>query len=238
MQTESELIPQTNTLSYGKIYRLTNKINGKMYHGQTTEEDINIRWNKYKKLYCKNQLKLYNALKKYGPENFLFEVIDTSSQNQLQLDDLEIKYINIYDTMNNGYNCMPGGKSSKLSEETKRKISNTLKGYKLSEETKKKISKALSGKIRGPSILKGTHRSEETKKKISQSKNGLLFSDIHKVNLSNAHRGKILSDKTKAKLSEIRKGKKKSIEHKKKISDSLKLRALNKLMNAHLKKIG
>ena len=68
MQIESELISQANILPYGKIYRLTNKINGKMYHGQTIEEDINDRWKHYKRLQCKRQPKLYAALKHMAPK--------------------------------------------------------------------------------------------------------------------------------------------------------------------------
>ena len=67
-------------------------------------------------------------------------------------------------------------KGKKLSEETKNKISETLKGQpawnkgkKLSEEHKKKLSEARKGK---PSNMKGKHLSEEAKNKISESKKG------------------------------------------------------------------
>lgn len=48
------------------------------------------------------------------------------------------------------------------SDETKRKISETLKGHKLSEETKLKIS----------DTIKGTKLSEETKQKLSKASKG------------------------------------------------------------------
>lgn len=194
--------------SYGKIYRLTNKLNGKMYHGQTTEEDINDRWKYYKRLYCKKQIKLYNALKKHGPENFLFEIIDTSSQNQTQLDDLEIDYIARFDSMNNGYNIMPGGAHGKHSEETKRKISKAHIGIKYSEESKNKMSKAQKGRTFSLEARKrmsisgsgernvnfGKPRLEETKRKISE-----------------AHMGKIVSEETKRRMSEAAKKRKKKL---------------------------
>lgn len=53
-----------------------------------------------------------------------------------------------------------------MSDETKRKISEALKGRTLSEETKRKISEARKGK---KNHLYGKHRSEETRRKISES---------------------------------------------------------------------
>lgn len=166
---------------YGQIYRLTNKINGKMYHGQTVEENINNRWSKYRKLKCKDQPKLYNALKAYGPENFLFEVIDTTPQNQSQLDELEIFYIAKFDSMNNGYNCDPGGKGGHRSNETKQKISKAFRGRTLSEEHKRKIGQSRIGN-KNPMFGRqppntGKHHSEEIREKISNSCKGRIISE-------------------------------------------------------------
>jgi hypothetical protein len=128
----------------------------------------------------------------------------------------------------------------KLSEETKRKISEIKKGkngFKLSEETKRKISEANKGKTR-----KGVKRgpmSEEQKKKISDKlKNnekvkfitGKTYEEIYGVekanelreNLSLFNLGKKLSEETKKKLSEVNKGKVKSEDVKRKISEKSK----------------
>jgi len=218
MQTESELIIQANTLPYGRIYRLTNKIDGKMYHGQTTEKYINKRWNVYKRLQCKRQPKLYNALKKYGWDNFLAEVIDTTPQDQLQLDELEIYYIAKFDSMNNGYNGTEGGHGGgKLSKEAKKKISESKMGEKnpnfgkpLSEEHKRKISESNSGnknvmfgKCGKLSPIFGFRHSDESKMKMSKSKKGT----------KNPNFGKALSKEMKQKLSEVNKGNKYSLGH-------------------------
>lgn len=53
-----------------------------------------------------------------------------------KLDELEKYYIKKYDTFNNGYNSTEGGFSGKLSDETKQKISESLKGRPMSELTK------------------------------------------------------------------------------------------------------
>lgn len=176
--------------SYGRIYKLTNKINSKPYIGQTTEKYINKRWYRYRTLRCKRQPKIYNALKKYGPENFLFEVIDTSPQNQDQLDNLEIMYTEKYDSIKNGYNCMPGGKGGKHSEESKKKMSDNKKNHNVwvgrihSEETKRRMSEVKQGNKNSSfgvcgdkAAMWGKHHSEEAKKKMSDKLKGRIISE-------------------------------------------------------------
>lgn len=181
--------------SYGRIYRLTDKTNNKMYHGQTAEKDINVRWNTYRNIKCKKQPKLYRALKAHGPENFLFEIIDTSPQDQSQLDNLEIYYIAKFDSMNNGYNCDPGGRGT---------------GHR-SEETKRKISESMSGKN---NPMFGKYHSIESKAKmilLNSGNNNPMFGKTH-------------SEETKSKLSQLHKGKPKSEESKTKMKEAWKYR--------------
>jgi len=193
---------------YGRIYRLTNKINGKMYHGQTID-DINIRWDKYKRLDCKRQPKLYPALKKYGPENFLFEVVDESPQDQIQLDNKEILYIAKFNSFHKGYNCNEGGNArGVITEETRTKISKATKGKKRSEETRKRISEAKQGMV-GTFI--GKHHSEESKQKMSIGRTGnknhqfgVKWSDERKQKLSKLKQGVPRSEETKRKISETK----------------------------------
>lgn len=207
--------------SYGRIYRLTNKVNGKMYHGQTTIENINDRWTKYKNLNCKGQPKIYRALKKYGWDNFIAEVIDTTPQNQPQLDELEIFYIAKFDSMNNGYNCDPGGRGGKKSEETKNRLSKNLSGQgnpmfgrKQSDETKRKIALTKIGKksseetkLKMSEAHMGKKLSDETKRKISESKSGSKHHNFNKhisneirQKMSTSHTGKIMSEETRNKM--------------------------------------
>lgn len=190
--------------SYGQIYRLTNKINGKMYHGQTTDK-IKTRWTKYRNLNCKDQPKIYNALKKYGPENFLFEVIDVTPQNQQQLNYLETFYIRKFDSFHNGYNCNEGGDAQHIiSDETRRKISESKKGSK------------------NPNY--GIHHTKEYKENMSNILTGRIFSDEHRMNLSKARIGKKFSDEHKKNLSKAKKGHKFSIETRMKLSAAQKRR--------------
>ena len=106
----------------------------------------------------------------------------------------------------------------RLSDETKKKISNALTGRIEPDETRKK--KSLS-KLGNKNSFYGRKHTEETKDKISESKKGaeswnkgIPMSDDAKRKLSESKKGKRASDETKKKLSEMRKGKPKSEEHK------------------------
>jgi group I intron endonuclease len=69
------------------IYKITNKINGKIYIGRTTQ-GIDRRWKAHKTSihHAKSKhLRLYKSMAKYGIENFQIEVLDTASDfNELK----------------------------------------------------------------------------------------------------------------------------------------------------------
>ena len=117
------------------------------------------------------------------------------------------------------------------SSETRRKISESLKGMTrspLSEEHKKKLSESHKGK---PTWNKGKKLSEEHKRKISEGNKGKRrspLSEEHKRRISEANKGKKLSEETKRKMSEANKGKKLSEEHRKKMSEAQKGKKLSK----------
>lgn len=109
----------------------------------------------------------------------------------------------------------------KHSEETRQKISNSLKGRKASEETKRKMSEAKKGNR----YSKGKHRSEESKQKMSEAHKGKTLSEETKRKMSEARKGKKLgthSDEWKRKISVSMKGHKVSEETKRKISEANK----------------
>jgi group I intron endonuclease len=92
------------------IYKFTHVATGKSYIGQTIQDPLHRKSEHIS--HAKHSSKEYhfhNALRKYGVENFTFEVIDTAtSLDELNL--LEIKYVELYDSINNGYNIRaPGG---------------------------------------------------------------------------------------------------------------------------------
>lgn len=64
------------------IYKFTNLVNGKIYIGQSV--DIERRLNEHKR---RNEQRIDKAIKKYGFENFNFEIIELCSPDKL--DELE-----------------------------------------------------------------------------------------------------------------------------------------------------
>jgi len=120
--------------------------------------------------------------------------------------------------LHNRTNGGDGSSGAIRSEETRIKMSETLKGNTRwlgkihSEETKRKISEATKGKI----------LSEETKIKISEAQKGRIHSEEHTKKTSEANTGQTRSEETKRKISEARKGKTHSEETKRKISETLK----------------
>lgn len=145
----------------GYIYKFTNKVNGKVYIGQTY--NLQIRLNSHKSKASKVKNKFYNAIRKYGWSNFEFSVLSTINANTKEelsalLDKLEIEYINQYNSYKLGYNSTLGGHSKrgyKLSKEfsekcknrvysidTRNKMSTSAKNRVVSEETKAKLRKS------------------------------------------------------------------------------------------------
>jgi group I intron endonuclease len=172
------------------IYKITSP-SGKIYIGQSI--NIKDRWKKYQKYLesIKNQTKLYNSLKKYGPENHIFEIIEEC--NESQLFERETYWKIFYKVLEiPSLCCRIDGKGGKNSKETNLKISQIHKGKKYSNESKEKISKAKKGII----------FTEEHKRKISEAKKGKTFlSDETKDKISKANQNKIHSFTTKEKIS-------------------------------------
>ena len=92
----------------GFIYKITNKVNGKSYIGQT-RYTVEFRWRQHQ--HKKDNVHFHNAIKKYGINNFTVEVLE-----ECDFDDLnsrEIFYIAKYDTFNRGYNSTIGGNGNR-----------------------------------------------------------------------------------------------------------------------------
>lgn len=97
----------------GFIYKITNKINGKMYIGKTLFNNPVDRWKEHLQDYkrIKNEKRpLYSAMKKYGPENFDFEVLE-ETDNTEERERFYIEHYHTYvgDSECNGYNATLGG---------------------------------------------------------------------------------------------------------------------------------
>lgn len=139
----------------GIIYKITNKVNGKSYIGQT-RYTIEFRWKQHQ--HKNDNTYFHNAIHKYGIENFSIEILEKC--NIEDLNSREIFYIAKYDTFKNGYNLTIGGDGNRklllddsyseikelyLSGFSSNKIA-TL--YKVDKASIVKILKSLDVKIR------------------------------------------------------------------------------------------
>lgn len=93
------------------IYKITNKINGKIYIGQSVH--IERRFSEHKVSSHNPKSLIHKALNEYGIENFDFSIIDECEENQL--DEKEIFYIKYYNSLApNGYNVQFGGSDTHI----------------------------------------------------------------------------------------------------------------------------
>ena len=177
------------------VYIHINKINGKMYVGQTIYGDNpNRRWENGEKY--KGSPSFYSAIQKYGWDNFDHEII-ASKLTKIEADNFEKTLIKELKTQSKkyGYNICDGGNTN-----------NSMNGRRLSEEIKQKIRETKIGEnnpMYGISLcsekngMYGKHHSKETREKLRQ-----IFSGE-----GNPNYGKQMSEKQKQKISESRKGK-------------------------------
>lgn len=200
------------------IYKIKNKINGKIYIGQTMyslERRIVTHLNA--------NFHIGKALRKYGLQSFITSIIDEAHIREV-LNEKEKYWIGFYDCkVPRGYNFTDGGDG--------------IDGYNHTEETKKKIGlgnkdkpswRKGTGKIKSnpqsclcgcgditkagnkyitghntrgiPPSNKGKHHSEETKQKIGQANAGRHHSEEARQKIGDGNRGKILSMKIKEKM--------------------------------------
>lgn len=189
------------------IYKITSP-SGKIYIGKTM--DMNKRWNLYKHLHCKSQIRLYNSFLKHGVENHTFEIICECTEGNLN--ELECYYINFFDTFDtdHGLNLCSGGQGGRMSKESIEKVRKSNTGKKHTEETKQRLREIKTGSV----------MSEETKEKLSKTMTGKKFSDETKQRMSESA-GKHL------------KGNKQSPEH----IEKLRQARIGKKMPEHVKEI-
>lgn len=86
------------------VYKITNLINNKVYVGRSV--DIKMRWLSHKRNYNSRNTMLYKDMRKYGFEQFKFEILEKCNEDQL--DKKEKQWIKKLDSYKNGYNMTMG----------------------------------------------------------------------------------------------------------------------------------
>lgn len=138
------------------IYKITNLINQKVYIGQSV--DIEKRWKTHKThsldYYGEDfNCVFYKAIRKYGLENFSFEVIEECSKEEL--DEKEKYWIKFYNSFLgfencNGYNMTLGGNNSSskvLTYSQAKEIQNLLLNTRISQEEIGKLFNIHQGTV-------------------------------------------------------------------------------------------
>lgn len=154
--------------SFGRIYSITNKVNGKRYIGQTKYNDIvNGRYGGNIYTHTQNN-RLKNDIEFYGIDCFKIDILCLCDSKK-DMCDKERLYISMYDSCNDkyGYNVSPGG--GKQDDETQNRIANKCKKFWENNIEKKEYMSRLNGGKNNPMHIKGGH-TKESKKKMSNTK--------------------------------------------------------------------
>jgi len=130
------------------IYMATNKRNGKIYIGQTTQL-LRYRIQRHEATSKKiGSRKFSNAIRKYTISGFDWEILAETTDKYANY--YEIKYIAMYDSFKTGYNSTPGGNARgfKHTDTAKRKMSLARRNKKITQKHKDAI--LLTIRLRGP----------------------------------------------------------------------------------------
>ena len=149
------------------IYMITNTANGKHYVGQSVRIEGRVSGHLRGKGHCPY---LANAIKKYGRENFSWEILKRCSP--WNLTKWEQYYMN---RISPEYNLTPAAGSVlgiKWSDQSRQKLSKSLKGRKVDPEVVARMRETQKTSMLGNSNSKGTVPSAETREKISKAKMG------------------------------------------------------------------
>jgi len=153
---------------FGIIYKATNKINGKSYIGQTLYPlNIRISQHKHEAIRKADNNYFHKAIRKYGVENFEWETLGEYPVKELN--NIEIKTIEKYNTCGEGYNLTTGGDGVKGVCGEKHR----LYGKRRSDKVKDKIKKTFeeNGTVKGKNNpMYGRKHSEKAKERMINAK--------------------------------------------------------------------
>lgn len=128
------------------IYKIVNKINGKIYIGQTTR-NVELRWLEHIKSSKTPSSPIHHAINKYGADNFEIILLKSNIQTIEELNKIEEEQITLHKAVELGYNCQAGGHNHALDEGTKAKISKSIKANPTKYWKGKRIPKSIKVKI-------------------------------------------------------------------------------------------
>lgn len=176
------------------IYRARNLVNDKVYIGFTANWPQRINGHNYDRRYGNADNKaFYNAIKKYGWDNFVWEAIYQSHNEEHTLSIMEPYFINEQRSWVgfkdcNGYNVTKGGEGTSGYKRTPAVIEShrqKMKGRKFTPEHIANRIASFKRTMNGQGTMTGKNHSEESKEKMRQAQLGKPKSEEHKKNMRN-----------------------------------------------------
>jgi group I intron endonuclease len=193
---------QDNRIHY--LYRIINKINGKIYIGQTVEPDK--RWYQHRRDAANPTMVIHHAINKYGADNFEFEVI-AGCKTWDDANDTETLLVSQYNSLvsEQGYNVSLGGYNAPKSEEWKQAMRDWHAS--LSPEERQEISKKQSEATINQIATQGhpaqgrivTEEERELYRKIRLD-NPIEYTEEIRKNMSESHIGKVIPEEQRKKM--------------------------------------
>lgn len=197
------------------IYKITNTINGKIYIGKSTT-NVDTRWELHLKhaFVERRRTRFCNALRKYGSNAFIREILVNDISTTEQLNEQEVHYIDQTNSTNPniGYNMSKGGDGG-FTEEMRRKSAEVRKQRGISLEH---IQALAEGRRRvGYKPLSDEQKQQRSKRmKQYYQDHPEHHEHISKINKEKAKRGqehpmwgKKHTPEARQKISEARQGK-------------------------------
>ena len=169
------------------IYKVTNQINQKSYVGKTELSLSRRKSNHLSDAKRGCEFAFHRALRKYGEENFVWEVIEKDIDKSL-LDDKERHYIALYESFGpKGYNMSEGGEGQTgwvPSGETRAKWSGQRKGKDPWNKGMSKPKKVLTEEEKAARKADANRRRSESlkgRKTWNAGKGGTYTRSVYKV---------------------------------------------------------
>lgn len=172
--------PERGDIMYGQIYAIKNKINNKVYIGQTIRKSVLERY--HGSISNTHNVHLKNAIRKYGEENFEITTL-CWCKNKEELNQREIEYIELYNALDDkfGYNLACGGIGGAQPKEICKIISERQKTIWANDtERRNKASERNRGEGNPMHKSKGGH-SEFAKQKMSKTKKEMFANGTLKI---------------------------------------------------------
>ena len=158
------------------IYKITNIKTEEFYVGQTIK-NVDYRFRKHKEMSIRGGgYKLHNAMRKYGVENFIIEILDTAKD----LNELNEKEIHYIDLLKPYYNILPGGQI-RLTESSIKKMQKSLTGKKQPKELIDKRFKKIRELENDKQFLIKRGKSVSESKKKTYSIEDMYFTGLDEV---------------------------------------------------------